>query len=104
LADIDLFLFTSKTEGLGTTVLDALASGTPVVATKAGGVPEILSKNKAGVLCEIGDVHDLSKQVVEILNDSQQYRSMISAGLLTAKSFSKQATAEKTLKLYQSIA
>jgi glycosyltransferase involved in cell wall biosynthesis len=104
LADIDLFLFTSKTEGLGTTVLDALASGTPVVATKAGGVPEILSKNKAGVLCEIGDVHDLSKQVVEILDDSQRYRSMISAGLLTAKSFSKQATAEKTFKLYQSIA
>ena len=42
LGELNVFLITSKTEGLGTSILDALAAKVPVVATRAGGIPEII--------------------------------------------------------------
>ena len=103
LADIDVFLFTSKTEGLGTTILDALASGTPVVATRAGGVPEIIEKDGAGILSAIGDVESLASNVKSILDNQEIRKSIIEKGFQTAKTFSKTVTAEKTLNLYQTL-
>lgn len=46
LPELNLFLMTSKTEGLGTTILDAFAAQVPVVATQAGGIPEIVQHEK----------------------------------------------------------
>ena len=53
LPELDIFLMTSKTEGLGSSILDAYACKVPVVATIAGGIPEIVLHEKTGLLTEI---------------------------------------------------
>ena len=46
----DIFVMSSVTEGLGTSLLDAMACGRPIVATTAGGMPEVVQDGKTGIL------------------------------------------------------
>ena len=50
-----MFLITSETEGLGTSIIDAFACKVPVVATRAGGIPEIVEHEKSGLLADTKD-------------------------------------------------
>ena len=59
LAAFDVFLYPSRHEGLGSSMLDALQFGLPVVATMAGGIPEIIEDKVNGYLCEVGDTEAL---------------------------------------------
>ena len=103
LADFDRFRFTSITEGLGTTVIDALASGTPVVSTDAGGVSEILEMHNAGLLADTRDVDGLAKLCLQFIDNPQLRKERIVKGLQTAELFSKEKTAAQTLELYKSL-
>jgi glycosyltransferase involved in cell wall biosynthesis len=60
-----VFLITSQTEGLGTTILDAFACRVPVVATKGGGIPEIVKESEPGLLAEIYDTEKLASTNVD---------------------------------------
>jgi len=62
-ASFDLFLTTSLTEGLPNTVLEAMAMEIPVVATRVGGVPELMIDNETGFLCQPGNVEDIAEKV-----------------------------------------
>ncbi|MDH5608011.1 MAG: glycosyltransferase family 4 protein [Cyclobacteriaceae bacterium] len=103
LKSLDVFLFTSKTEGLGTSVLDALAAGLPVVATRAGGVKEIISHQENGYLCETGDIQSLAESVSDLIENPGKAQKFINKGYETVKKFSKAATAQKTLEIYQQL-
>lgn len=98
LFNLDVFLITSKTEGLGTSILDAHACHVPVVGTDAGGIGEIVIDQKTGSLCPIGDAKMLAIKVNERLEDCNLYeaRNFI-------LNFSKTVTAEKTFETYKSI-
>jgi len=100
---LDVFLFTSKEEGLGTSVIDALACGVPIVATNAGGIPEIINSAKSGLLSNIGDSTSLAENVKQILVKPLLKKKLVRNGLKTAQQFSKKVMAEKTLKAYQEI-
>ncbi len=65
IAAASVFVMSSKQEGLGSVILTALALGRPVVATRAGGIPEILP---ADVLVPPGAADALAKKVVEMLH------------------------------------
>lgn len=95
---LDVFLITSKEEGLGTTILDAHACGVPVVATRAGGIPEIVIDGETGTLCEIGDAKALAAAVSQRLADHNTFDAKN-----FVKRFTKQATAQKTLEVYRQI-
>lgn len=101
--DLDVFLFTSKTEGLGTSVLDALRYGIPVVSTNAGGIPEIISHGESGLLSEVGDSASLAEGVRAILNDVPLRSRLIAGGYQKLRHFTKAATAEKTLAVYREV-
>lgn len=103
LQGIDLFLFTSKEEGLGTSLLDALASKVPIVATNAGGIPEIVLHEKTGLTANIGDAKSLANAVLRLLDDKAFAKKLSQIGLEHLKSFSKANTAEKTLAIYNQI-
>lgn len=103
LKELDLFLITSKTEGLGTSILDALASRVPVVATKAGGIVEIVKHEQTGLLCEVDDDQCLADAVVRMLRDPSLQDSCKAGGWEVVQGFSKHITAKKTLAIYEEV-
>lgn len=101
--DMNVFLFTSKTEGLGTSVLDALAHRIPVVCTNAGGIPEIIENNVSGYMANVGDSRALAEGVLKVLDDTGYRNSIIEGGHIKVQSFSKSETAKKTLEAYRKV-
>jgi len=80
LKTFDLFVMSSVTEGLGTSLLDAMAASRPIVATMAGGIPEIVEDGVNGLLVPARDHHALSDAIVRALRDSELRRRMGAAG------------------------
>jgi L-malate glycosyltransferase len=74
LAGADLFLLPSETFGLS--ALEALASGVPVVATRVGGLPEVVRDGETGVLCAVGDVDGMAREALAILRDRPRWEAM----------------------------
>ena len=101
LRELDLFLMTSTTEGLGTSLIDALASELPIVATNAGGVGEIIQNQVNGMLCKVGSVDQLAGAVRILLSDQEMQQRFKASGLETLANFAKSLTAQKTLDIYK---
>ena len=103
LPQLDLFLFTSETEGLGTTLLDAIACKVPVVATRAGGAPEVIIHEKTGLSCEVKDVQCLTDQVEKMVSDETLRTTLVANASKHLKNFTKENTAKKTLDIYKEV-
>ncbi len=70
LSGFDVFVYSTRTEGLGIAVLEAMAAGVPVVAAKVGGVLEIIEDGVSGLLCEAGNHEAMRDGILRILKDS----------------------------------
>ncbi len=101
--DLDIFLMTSKTEGLGTTVLDAFANNIPVVATDAGGISEMVRNRTTGVLCEIGDSEALAKGVLEVSTNEVFKNLIVENASRSLEAFKKEKTAQRTVSIYNDV-
>jgi len=101
LPELDLLLVTSKTEGLCTTVLDAYAAETPVVATRAGGLAEIVRNQSTGLTAAVGEPAGLADAVEEVLSDHRLRARLVAEAGRFVRKFSKERTAEETLDLYR---
>lgn len=66
---LDLFVLSSRREGLPNVVLEAMAVGVPVVATRVGGVPRLAEDGRTGLLVEPGSVDELARAVARLLED-----------------------------------
>jgi N-acetyl-alpha-D-glucosaminyl L-malate synthase BshA len=80
LACADLFLLPSASESFGLGALEAMASGAPVVASRTGGIPEVVPHGEAGFLCEVGDVDAMGEAAVDILGDEALHERFSAAG------------------------
>lgn len=69
LAVMDLFVLPSLSEGLSLALLEAMAAGKPVVASRVGGNPELIVEGRTGILVEAGDVRGLADGIVRLLAD-----------------------------------
>jgi glycosyltransferase involved in cell wall biosynthesis len=76
----DVFVLPSHTEGLPNVVLEAFAAGVPVVATRAGGTPEVIEEGKNGLLITPGDRTELAAAIAELLASPERRRTMGAAG------------------------
>lgn len=97
----DLLLFPSFDEGFGFPVLEAMASGVPVVASNRGSLPEIVGD--AGILCDPNDHAVMAKAILYILENPAQRNRLVEEGRRRAKTFTWQKTAERTLELYREL-
>jgi L-malate glycosyltransferase len=100
---LDMFLMTSREEGLGTSILDAFLARVPVVATDAGGIPEIVRNMETGMLAPVGDATKLSQQIERLLNDEILRKTLTDHAYAFVQKFSRQETSSRTLKVYQEV-
>jgi len=100
----DLFVMSSREEGLGTAVLDALALGKPVVATMAGGIPEVIKNGVTGKLVPTRDPRALADGIADILiNSGEGYRMAEQGKSLVREKFSIDAMVSKNIEVYRRI-
>ena len=103
LPELDVFLITSETEGLGTSVLDAFAAKVPVVATAAGGIIELVEDGKTGLLGPIKDPKALAEAVKRVLMEPELAEQLVANATERLQHFTKTATAQKTLAVYREL-
>jgi glycosyltransferase involved in cell wall biosynthesis len=101
----DVFVMSSVTEGLGTSLLDAMAAGKPVVTTTAGGIPEVVADSETGFLVPPRDYRAMADALIRLLKDPELRQRMGQAGLLRARRyFSAERMVQQTLRVYQRVA
>jgi glycosyltransferase involved in cell wall biosynthesis len=101
----DIFVMSSVTEGLGTSILDAMACGRPVIATTAGGIPEVVRDGENGILVPPRDHEAMAAAIVKLLKDDALRRRMGAAGLsLVNARFSSERMVQETFSVYERVA
>jgi N-acetyl-alpha-D-glucosaminyl L-malate synthase BshA len=102
LAGADLFLLPSQSESLGLSAVEALASGTPVVGSRAGGIVEVVKEGITGALREIGDVDAMATASIEILSDRDRWQTMSRDAAADARArFSRDDIVQQYEALYE---
>jgi glycosyltransferase involved in cell wall biosynthesis len=104
LPEADVFCLSSKTEGLGTSILDAMAAGVPVAATAGGGIPEMIEHEVTGLLAPVGDGAALAAAVDRLLDDPPFARRLAAAAFERAREFDIERTIDHTVALYRELA
>jgi glycosyltransferase involved in cell wall biosynthesis len=100
----DVFCLSSKMEGLGTSLLDAMCFARPVVATGAGGIPEAVADGVTGRVVGVGDARALAEALVEVLRDPAARARYGAAGRARFESrFSAERMVDATLAVYDEI-
>jgi len=97
----DLFVLSSETEGLGTSLLDAMAAAKACIGTRAGGIPEAVAHEETGLIVPTHDPAALAQAIVQLLQDEPRRRRMGEAGRARAtEKFSVERMVEATLAAY----
>jgi glycosyltransferase involved in cell wall biosynthesis len=101
---VDCYVISSLTEGLPITLLEVMASKTPVVATSVGGIPHVVIDHKDALLVPPSDPSAIARAVFSLLTDQQLCKRMVSsARQKVLQQYSSKAMAEKYIKIYQSV-
>ena len=99
----DLFLLPSEYESFGLSALEAMAAGSPVVATNTGGIPEIVVDGVNGFLSEIGDVESMSRQAISLLSNPILLKQFGKAAKEQANKFDIENIVPQYEKLYAEV-
>ena len=100
----DLFVMSSITEGLGSTVLDAMAMGLAVVGTRAGGIPEAVVDGETGLLVPVADPPALAEAIVSLMTDPERRARFGEAGRRhVARHFTVDHLVDRTFAVYQDV-
>jgi N-acetyl-alpha-D-glucosaminyl L-malate synthase BshA len=100
----DLFLLPSETESFGMAALEALASEVPVIATRAGGLPEVVDDGETGYLLPVGDVEGMATRALEILGDDALRHTMgHRAREITIERFDEEKIVPRYREMYERV-
>jgi len=100
----DLFLLPSGSESFGLAALEAMACGSPVVASRVGGLPEVIMDGETGYLCEAGDIDEMAAASIKILSDDKHRKELSDAGRAFAvKHFSSECIVPQYEEYYRRI-
>jgi glycosyltransferase involved in cell wall biosynthesis len=98
-----LFVLPSEWEAFGLVLLEAMAARVPVVASAVGGVPEVLSEGKAGLLVPYGDGSALANAIVGLLADAAERRRLVEAGRARVQELTWAKAVERHRALYREL-
>ncbi len=100
----DVFLLPSETESFGLAALEAMASGAPVVATRVGGLPELIDEGETGHLLALGDVEGMADATLSLLSDAERRSRMRQAGIDVARTrYSSERVVPQYERLYEEL-
>lgn len=98
-----IFVMASKKEGLGTSVIDAMALGLPIVATNAGGIPELINDNVNGLLVEKQNPQKLAGAILLLAKNKNLATKLGEQSKSEAQKFSMQKMVDGNLALYREL-
>ncbi len=103
-AAMDIFVLPSLTEGLPMVLLEAMASGVPVIASKVGDIPDVLENGRYGILVEPEREDELANAIATLLQDGEKRKNYAKSGLSRVKAnYSSARMAENYLQIYRSV-
>ncbi len=99
----DIFVLPSLNEGMGRVLAEAMALGKPIVASRVGGIPDLVIHGKNGFLVPPKNPEELATSIGILLEDSEKRAEMGKSGKAMASHFSKEKMVEKIAKLYEEL-
>lgn len=100
----DVFVLPSVNEPFGRAIIEAMATGKPVIGTNSGGVPEIITDKKCGLLVEPKNVSQLAEAIITLLQNSSMAREFGEAGWRRAnRHFALHRVAREVMEVYDSL-
>ncbi|MPW37518.1 glycosyltransferase family 4 protein [Vibrio sp. B1Z05] len=99
----DLMIHPAYSEGLGSVILEALHCHLPVIATRAGGIPDIIDDGINGFLVDIGDAKSLAEKVQLVLNENELKQQLIDNIESSLEEFRIENTAQKYMTIYRAL-
>jgi glycosyltransferase involved in cell wall biosynthesis len=96
----DIFIFPSRSEGMGLALIEAMAAGLPCVAARVGGIPEVMNHGKGGLLYEREGVDALARHLVRLIEDQTLRMEIASQASNRARVFSMRAYVDKVFECY----
>ena len=101
LRDAHAFILPSYAECMPMGMLEAMASGVPVVATRVGGIPDIIENGREGYLVEAGEIYALANAILRLITDENRWKTMAAAAREKAsRQFSLNRSGEALSQLY----
>jgi Glycosyltransferase len=86
LARADVFVRASRSEGLGSSFLEAMAAGVPVIGTPVGGIPDFLKEGETGLFSRSDDPQNLAEKIAELLANAPLRRRLVQNGKVLVRS------------------
>jgi glycosyltransferase involved in cell wall biosynthesis len=99
-AGLDVLWHPAKSEGLGTSVIDAMALGIPPIAFAVGGLPEVIEDRKSGLLVPAGDVQAFARAAAELITNETLRAKLGEGARLRAREFDSKRMIERTAEVY----
>jgi glycosyltransferase involved in cell wall biosynthesis len=99
----DVFVFPALGEPWGLVVLEAMASGKPVVVANDGGLPEMINNNRDGILARPRDPHSYAEAILRLLNDRSLAEGMGARAAITAKAYTWERMARSYSRIYDQL-
>ena len=103
LSAFDIFLFPSLMEGFGSVLLDTMRFGTPIVAAKTGGIPDLINDGVNGLLFERGSIPEMKNTLLRLIDDKDLQKTLSQGALESVKGYDARVIAARHLELYDRI-
>jgi len=103
MAAADVFVLPSKMESFGLVLLEASATGVPIVCSNAGGVPEVFQDGFNALLYPPGDDIAMAKAIVRLIQDRELAKTISANAVATSRRFTWEIAAKRTLRVYEEV-